>query len=308
VDIRPLRYFVEVVRLRSFTRAAESLHISQPSISKMIKNLEDELGVVLLDRSTRGVELTDAGEAVFARAQQVVGSLNDLTTELADLMGMHRGTVRIGLPPMVGVSFFPGILAEFHALHPQIALRLYEDGARRVEHQVAAGDLDLGIALLPVDEDQFETFPFARDQLLLVVHPGHPLAGRESVTLRDLDRQPFILFREDFTLHDRIRRLCDRLGVELTIVCESSQWDFIGEMAAAGLGVALLPETICRRLDRNRVRTVPLADPPIPWHLAVIWRRGRYLSFAARGWLEFVRTRLAPDRPVSYTEAEVNPR
>jgi DNA-binding transcriptional LysR family regulator len=308
MEIRPLRYFVEVVRLRSFTRAAESLHISQPSISKMIKNLEDELGVVLLDRSARGVQLTDAGEVVYARATQVVGSLDDLSTELDDLLGLHRGAVRVGIPPMVGVSFFPGVLAEFHALYPHVALRLYEQGARRVEQAVAEGDLDLGIVLLPVDDEQFETFPFVQEHLQLVVHPGHPLAGRTEVSLRDLDRLPFVLFREDFALHGRIRRLCDRLGVELNIVCESSQWDFIGEMAAAGLGVALLPETICRRLDPDRVRTVPLTDPPIPWHLAVIWRRDRYLSFAARGWLDFVRSRLAPGGPVGYTGTEVKPR
>ena len=292
MDLRPLRYFVEVVRHRSFTRAAELLHISQPSISKMIRNLEEELGAVLLDRSARGVALTDAGQVVYARAQQVISGLEDLTTELNDLAGLVRGTVRVGMPPMVGVSFFPHVIAAFHAQHPKVRIRLYEFGAKHVEQAVAEGALDLGIALLPVDEELFETFPFVEERLRLVVHPEHPLAGRPDVTMRELDRQDFILFREDFALHDRILRAFQQAGAEPEVVCESSQWDFIGEMVAANLGVALLPEPICRRLDARRVAFAEMAGPIIPWHLAVIWRKDRYLSFAARGWIEFARERL----------------
>lgn len=293
MDVRPLRYFVEVVRQRSFTRAAELLHISQPSISKMVKNLEAELGVNLLDRSARTVTLTDAGEVVYARARQVVSSLDDLGAELSDLMGLNRGTVRVGMPPMVGAAFFPSIIAGFRAQYPLINILLFEHGAKRVEEEVAGGSLDLGVALLPVD-DRLESFPFVREQLMLVAHPGHRLAGRSKAVLADLDGEPLVLFREDFALHGRILRECELAGVRVSVVSESSNWDFIGAMAAAGLGLALLPETICRRLDQARVVVLPLTDPVIPWPLAIVWPRERYLSYAARGWLEYARTHLPP--------------
>lgn len=293
MDLRPLVYFVTVARLKSFTRAGEELRITQPTISKMIRNLEDELGVTLLERSTKQVRLTDAGEAVLAQAQQIVSAMQNLTNSLGDVVHLQRGSLRVGLPPMVGAHFFPGIIARFHELHPQVSLHLTEHGAKAIEQGVAAGDLDLGVTLLPLAEE-LESFAFAKEALRLVVPHGHRLAGRETVALGELAAEPFILFREDFALHDRIKRACQQAGFQPQIACESSQWDFIGEMVAARLGLALLPETVCRRLDPERVVTPALTDPAIPWHPAVIWRKDRYLSFSARAWLDLTRAAFPP--------------
>lgn len=290
MDVRPLLYFVTVARLKSFTRAGEHLHVTQPTISKLIRNLEDELGVTLLDRSTKQVRLTDAGAALQEQAEQILGALEHLTENLSDVMRLRKGTVRIGLPPMAGAHFFPGILAQFHALYPDITLRLVEEGAKKIEEFVGDGTLDLGVIVLPTDEDRFGQFPFAISNLMVVVSPDHPLAGRTELALRELQEQPFILFREDWTLHDRIMRACAAEGFEPAVVCKSGQWDFVVALAAANLGIALLPEAICTGLDPGRVRTIPLTAPVIPWHLAIIWRKDRYLSFAAREWLSFTRT------------------
>lgn len=292
MDVRPLLYFVTVARLRSFTRAGEHLHVTQPTISKMIRNLEDELGVTLLNRSTKLVELTDAGAALLEQAEQIVNSLENLTANLSEVMHLRRGTVRIGLPPMAGAHFFPGVLARFHALYPDIQLRLVEDGAKKIEEAVGDGSLDLGVVVLPTDEARFGHFPFAGSDLMVVVSAGHPLALRSDLTLAELKDQPFVLFREDWTLHDRITRACAAQGFEPTVVCKSGQWDFVVELAAANLGIALLPETICRTLDPTRLRAIPLTAPVIPWHLGIIWRKDRYLSFAAREWLSFAQTEL----------------
>jgi DNA-binding transcriptional LysR family regulator len=292
VDIRPLQYFVTVASLKSFTRAGEQLHVTQPTISKMIRSLENELGVVLLDRSTKHVRLTDAGEAVLAQAQQIITALEGLTDNLSDVIHLRKGTARIGMPPIVGAHFFPAVIARFKAQYPEITLRLTEDGAKKIEEDVAEGRLDLGVTALPTDEERFETYPFVQEVLKVVLKAGHPLAERPALSLRDLREEPFILYRQDFALHDRIKRACAAAGFEPSVVCESSQWDFIREMVAANLGIALLPETICRGLDPARLASVPLVEPVIPWHLAVIWRKDRYLSFAARAWLKLVRTEL----------------
>src|SRR5512142_1244457 len=124
VDVQALRYFVEVAKQQGFTRASETLHVTQPAISKMVRALEDELGTPLLVRERRRVTLTDAGRMVLERAQGVLDSLQGIEDEVVELSALRRGRLRIGFPPIVGVAFFPPLLAEFHQAHPGIVLEL----------------------------------------------------------------------------------------------------------------------------------------------------------------------------------------
>lgn len=290
MDIRHLQYFLEVARLRSFTKAAEALYITQPTISKTIRNMEDEWGVTLFHRQGKRTELTDAGRIMYQQAQQMVESFQRVSDELEDLMNLKRGHLRIGLPPMIGSSFFPEVIGQFHHKYPQITIQLVEDGAKKVEADVESGQTDIGVAVLPVNEEVFHYYSFVEENLLLLLHPSHRFARRESVSLSELSGESFVLFREDFTLHDRIIRECVSAGFEPRVVYESSQWDLISGMVAANLGIALLPETICREIDASRVTILPLDNPSIPWQLGMIWRKDRYLSFAAREWIAFTRS------------------
>ncbi|MFE5322415.1 cidABC operon transcriptional activator CidR [Paenibacillus sp. NPDC056579] len=294
MDMRHLQYFVEVARWKSFTKAAQALYITQPTISKMIKNLEDELGVLLFERLGKRIELTDAGMVLLGQAQHMVQSFDTMTAHLDELMQARRGRIRIGLPPMVGASFFPKVIGRFREQFPGITLQLFEHGSKKVEADVGAGELDIGVILLPTKEDLFESFSFVKQRLMLVVHPAHRLAGHKTASLIDLRDDSFLLFHEEFALHDRILDECEKLGFQPNVVYKSSQWDFISEMVAANLGIALLPEAICRELDPERMRTIPLTDPTIPWHLAMIWRKDSYLSFAAREWIAFAKSMLQP--------------
>ncbi len=290
--MRHLQYFLEVAHWKSFTKAAQALYITQPTISKMIKNLEEELGVVLFDRIGRRIELTDAGAVLLTQAQHMVKSFEEMTSHLDELMKVQRGRIRIGLPPMVGSNFFPQVIGKFREQYPGITLQLFEYGSKKVEAEVGAGELDIGVILLPTNEELFDFYSFVKQRLMLVVHSSHPLAEKEEASLMDLKDESFLLFHEDFALHDRIIAECERLGFFPNVVYKSSQWDFITEMAAANLGIALLPEAICRELDTRRLRTIPLTKPAIPWHLAMIWRKESYLSFAAREWIAFTQSML----------------
>ncbi len=283
MDIHHLEYFMEVARYCSFTKAAQTLYISQPAISKAIKSIEDEFGIVLFDRSGKRVVLTDAGKILFNQAQSIVKSFRSLSTEINDLINLEKGNIRIGLPPMIGSNFFPKVIVQFHEKYPNVTIQLVEVGAKKVETEVGNGNLDMGVAVLPTNEEMFHTFRFVKDSLKLIVHPSHPLAKREFVTLSELEKEDFVYFHEDFTLHDRILEECLNLGFEPHLISKSSQWDFIVEMVAFNLGVALLPETICKEL--NCVTVLPLIEPEIPWHLGIIWRKDGYLSYAAREWI-----------------------
>jgi DNA-binding transcriptional LysR family regulator len=293
LDVQTLRYFVEVARQQGFTRASESLHVTQPAISKAVKALEEELGAPLLLRERRRVQLTDAGRVVLERALGVLDSLRVIREEVVELAGLRRGRLRIGVPPIVGVAFFPPLLAEFHQAYPGIVLELREEGSHHIEALVSNREVDVGAVVLPTDEKAFGTMPFARDQLRAVLHPSHPLARRRALALRELEGTPFVLYRPDFALHGHILDACRRSGFKPTVVNESSHWDFIVAMVAANIGVGLLPQTLCRQLDHRQVCSVRMTEPVIPWNVALIWRRDRHLPPATRAWLELARRRLA---------------
>jgi len=285
-----LHYFIEVARTGSFTKAAESLHISQPTISKAVKEMEDELGYVLFLRTGKKAEITPEGQLILNQARDIVHSFQNLSSELPHGPNMLQGKLRMGVPPMAGAGYFPEVIGQFHEQYPGITLELVEYGAKKIEEEIENGALDIGVVLLPTKHDLYHTIPFADERLMLIVHPGHRLASKEEVALKELAEESFILFREDFALHDRIPAICMSVGFQPRIVFETSQWDFIGNLVAAKLGIALLPESICRQIDPTRVAARPLVAPVIPWRLAFIWRKDRYLSFAAKEWIRFMRS------------------
>ncbi|GFN34103.1 putative HTH-type transcriptional regulator YwbI [Paenibacillus curdlanolyticus] len=284
-----MQCITEIVRHRSFTKAAEVLHLTQPSVSKIVRSLEEELNVELFVREGKQVRLTDAGETIYRHAGPILQLFDGLVTELGELTYLNKGTVRIGLPPMAGARFFPPIIKRFRDRYPGIAIQLVEEGAKKIEESIADGSLEAGVVLLPVDPEAFETYPIVDDRMNVLVAPSHPLADRERIELAELAGESFILFNDDFALHDRIIGECRKEGFEPHILYESSQWDFIGELAGAGLGVAMLPDAMCRRLHPELVRAIPLVQPVIPWRLAMAWRKEGYLSMATREWIRFTR-------------------
>ncbi len=287
MDILHLTYFIEVARQLSFTKAARELHVSQPSISKMIRNLEDELKVTLLDRSARRVKLTDAGQALYERGLKIVDSLKNVTADLDDLTSGRKGNICIGIPPMVETSFFAIAIGEYKKKYPNIVIDLVEVGSKAVEEMVEDGSLDIGVVVLPVkNKVNFSMFAFVKDPIWLIVHPEHRLAGRDVVSITDLEEEPIVMFRKDFALHDHIVEKCREYGFVPKVLCESSQWDFMAEIVASKLGVALLPKVVCDKIGEG-VKALPIAEEISPWHLAVIWKKDTYLSFAAREWLKY---------------------
>jgi DNA-binding transcriptional LysR family regulator len=291
MDIKQLQYFIEVAKYNSFTKAAEQLFITQPTISKMIKNLEDELGVVLFDRSRKKLILTDAGRIIYEQALLVDKAFHNLESEMDNLFGLKKGHIRIGLPPIFDPRLFPKLVGSFHEKYPAITFELMEDGSKKIEEEVANHELDIGVVVLPTNNDVFQYFSFMEEDLRLIVHPTHPLADLEEVNLSELSKESFIIFNKDFVLHDRIISSCNQAGFNPHIISKSSQWSFIEEMVSCKLGVSLLPESICSHLT-TKVKTIKVMNPSIGWNLAIIWSKDQYLSFAAKEWLRFTKEQL----------------
>ena len=179
MDIRQIHYFTEVVKHGSFSKAAEHLYISQPNISNVIKDLEEELDVKLLIRTTRKLELTDTGRLLFQYGQEISQSLQHFYQELDDIKNNKRGSIRIGIFPMLGMKFFTKTIAEFHQQYPEIIIQFMEDGANHLKKTLIDGDLDLAVMDFPIDEASFDFFPFLKGDLRVIVHQDHPLANKE---------------------------------------------------------------------------------------------------------------------------------
>ena len=288
MDIRALRYFVELVREKSFTRASEKLFVTQPTISKMIRSMEEELGQPLLNREGHSFTLTDSGQVLFARGQLILAQMQQLEAELADLQSLQHGRLALGIPPMVG-HVYADLIRAYRSRYPKVELTLVEYGGRRIEQAVLEGELDLAITMLPTREEgvlsalELDCYP------IQVVLPDLPRwRGDSEIRLADLQEEPFLLYTQAFTLSERLEQACQQAGFVPQVAARSSQWDFLTAMVRSGMGVAFLPEPICRRLTPDGLVLRPLL-PELSWRLGVIWPAKRYLSRTAEAWLALCR-------------------
>lgn len=284
MEFRNLRAFVEVVRQSGFTAAARALNSTQSAVSKSVRQIEDEIGAPLLDRLAQGPRLTEAGEIVYRRALRLLAERDDLAAELDALRGLKRGVLRLGLPQLGSGVVFAPLFTRFRQLYPDIEIRLIEHGSARLEEILRAGDIDFAASLMPIAED-FEWIEVRREPMMALLPRQHPLAARSKLKLTDLRDSPFILFESGFALNRIIIGACRRSGFEPKIVARSSQIDFIVELANAGLGVAFLPDMLDERRPAGGPVGIALDEPETDWRLALVWRRGAYLSDAARAWL-----------------------
>lgn len=290
--LRLLHMFCEVIRTGSFSAAARATHASQSTVSKAVRQLEDDLGTPLIDRHAAPLQLTAAGEIVYRRAASILDEAQRIRQELDDLRGLRRGELRLGLPPLGSASLFAPLFAIYRARHPRVDIRLQEHGSRRLEELLLAADVELAATLLPAPET-LEVQPVCREPLMAVLPADHPLALRPELRLQDLRQTPFIFFDAGFALNERLRQACARQGFEPAEGARSGQIDFIMALVAAGQGVAFLPRLMAYQQAQRPVRFVPIAAADdLVWDLALAWRRGAQLSAAARAWLALARERI----------------
>lgn len=288
MDLQQLKYFVEVARQKSFTKASHILLVSQPSISKLIKNLEDELKVTLLDRSERKIELTDVGRIVYEQALKILQSVEDVYSSVDELVHMEKGTIHMGLMPSIGVLLFPKILAGFKSKYPQIDIDMVQYSAKQLTRKVKQGEIDLGVTVMPVDTELFEIIPLLTEELVVIVDNEHWLVEKESVHLSELKHESFILLTEDYVLHDVVKRACVQSGFEPKIAFKSSLWDIMGEMVATQVGISIIPRSMVSRFNNENVHAISISYPSIDWELVLIYKKNKYLSFAARAFIKYV--------------------
>ena len=289
MELRHLEYFVAVAEERSFTRAAARLHVVQSGVSAAIKSLEHELAALLLERTSKRVELTDAGAALLPRARATLDAARSARDAVDEVRGGLRGTVRIGTLTSVGLIDIPALLGEFHREQPAVALRLTvsPNGSLGLVDGLLDGSLDLALVSLPgrapggIRLRQLHSEP-----LMLVLPAGHRLADRPEVTIADLAGEPFVDFPAGYGNRLVVDRAFAAAGADRQVATEVIDIGSGARFVAAGLGVAILPRfAVPPDLDVV-LRTVTGAD--LDWPLGVAVSRVRAPSAAARAVLALI--------------------
>lgn len=284
MDLRQLKFFLGVAACESFTKAAEKLNIAQPALSIAIKKLEEELDVLLFNRRDRKISLTAEGEALLLHAQGILQAVESAKQEIADLRGLLKGEVRVGLTPMLSSFFFPRIISSFKLSHPGLKISVLGDSAWNIQRKIESGELDLGVITGEVP-DGFDSHHLLREEVVACVHTGHHLAGRKKVALRELLGEPLIHYKEGYHLRELIDELCDREKITPAVVAESNMFSLIRGLVKEKLGVAFFLKMV---VARDAEVAAISCDPPLFIDLHIAWKKNPYLSRANRAFADFL--------------------
>jgi LysR family transcriptional activator of glutamate synthase operon len=282
MELRQLRYLVAVADERHFTRAAAREHVAQPALSQQIRRLEAELGLTLVQRTTRRVAMTEAGELLVARARRAIAELEAATAELQSLAGVQSGRLSVGALHTMGPVDLSLLLATYHRRYPGVELTVREQSSEELAAMLRDDEIDL--AFLSVTEriqsHGLALHPLVREELVAVLPPDHRLAGRAQVQLAELAQDAFISFREGARLRELLVIAAAAAGFTPRIALESNESRRIRSLVSRGLGVAILP-----RYDGegpgSTVSVSTLAGPELQRDVTLAARAQRRLPPAA---------------------------
>ena len=295
MDIKQISYFMAVAQEGSFSRAAEKLEVSQPTLSMAVKKLEEELGAELFYSFNRRQNLTDEGLRLKEGAAKLLEVYQETieNVKLSDYVG--SGAVTLGLSPLFGACFFGDLIPSFSAAYPNIKINMLEDGANKIDELVEKGEVDLAVTLNTERTASFASCHFSTQRNVALLHKKHPLANAKSITVADLKEDSFAIFNQDFILNRQIMSACHAAGFRPKIALLSSQWDFMVELVSRNRAVSILPKPVLDKHPDPNVVCVPLMDSMKYWDIVLAWNKQKYKSKSCRLFLDYVKENLPPD-------------
>ena len=274
VQFQQLQYFVAVAETRHFTRAAELVHVAQPSLSQQIKALERELGADLFLRARGNITLTDAGEALLPLARRILADADTARQEVQELVQLRAGRIRLGATPSVCTGLLPDVLRAFHDRYPGVRLVIEEGGSHDLVRELARGALDLALVVLPLPTPSpaLTTVELLREDLVVVSSPESPAPGRgRTARIADLEGARMVMFRHGYDLRELTVAACRAEGFEPDFAVEGGEMDAVLGFVRAGLGLAVVPRMVATRSGRG-LRVTPLAPPGLDRTIALAHR------------------------------------
>jgi DNA-binding transcriptional LysR family regulator len=288
VTLDQLRTFRAVARLQSFTRAAESLRLTQPAVSAQIVALEGRLKARLFDRIGKRIVLTEAGRIVLDGAEAILRQVAEMRQSLDDLEGLRRGTLTLGASLVVGIYLLPEILGRFKKQYPQVEVRLRIEYARKIIEEVAISAIDLGIVGegLPVTDSRLVVKPFRKDELVVIVSARHPWASRRRISPAELAREPFIIPENTLATSEIVLRQLGAAGIRLNTVMELGNIEAVKKAVEANLGVSIMSQcAISGEVAARQLTALRVAGVTLQRDMSVVWRKDQHLSRATEAFL-----------------------
>lgn len=299
-DLRALEIFVSVVEHQSFTTAAQALSLAQSAVSQSIAGLESRLGTQLLVRGSRGLRLTPAGDTLLEHARPLLQQAQRAALAMAELEGLVKGEVRIGVSSMLGSYYFPPLLMAFKARYPDIKLSVIEGGTLSLRRMIDNAELDLGVIV----EDQLGTDThglirrhFLSEEMVVCLANDHPLAARTQISVEEFFAEELVVFKRGYFHRDFIERLASQHGLAPSIAFESNLIALNKAIVARGFGITTFLKRVVEDDREENNLTAVSFDEPAWLELSLAWRRERGLSRAEQALVDFVIEHSAAGRP-----------
>lgn len=288
MDIKQLKYFMAIAEEEQITGAAKKLHIAQPPLSYQLKSLEEELGVKLVERGSRKLQLTDAGRNLYSRAEQIIELTKTTEKELKDYKHGVQGTLCIGTVSSSGTSLLPERINKFHKLYPGINFEIWEGNTFKVIEMLNHGIIEIGIVRTPFNFENYEAIFLESEPMVAVVSADYDFCfEQESISVSELEEKPLIIYRR-FEKH--ILAACHESGFEPKIFCKNDDARTTLLWADSGLGVAIVPESAVRLIGSSNLKYAAIKEASLETKIAAITMKNRYLSSAAHKFLQEFRT------------------
>lgn len=289
MDIRELKYFVQVAKDENYSTAASKLYISQPALSKVIRKIEEEVGFELFYTFQKRQKLTDQGELLYEKALRVINEYDSITEYTKLEKSIYQGRVFVGFPAVAGSFFLCDIIADFAKQYPGIQLSTSEKGSTQVLSDVESGALDVGFILAPVPEDKVDSVLIARDTNFIAVNCNHPLAQKKKISLLDLQGERLVLHNADFSMHHEFKAACCSLGFYPNIIMRSAHWEFIVQMVRRNYGISILPQSIFNRYSFPDITLLEIDHPIQQSVITMITKKTGYQSRSVKCFCDVVK-------------------
>ena len=286
MDEHQLKYFQTLSSICSFTRAADELSLSQSALSRSISRLEEELGVPLFERKSRGIILNRYGKIFLKHADQVLLEIDEAKQEINNILDPFHGTISLGFIQTLGSRFVADLIGEFQKQKPGIKFHLIQDTTKKILEQLESAEIDIGFCAPGEPIESLSSFPIMNQELFLIVHKDHRLSDKKEVDLCEVANDPFVLYRPETALHDVVEKLCNDEGFHPAMSFEAFEEGTVAGLVGAKFGVALVPSM--PGLDKQKVSLIHVRKPNCLLKIQMVYRTNGYISAATTHFKSYV--------------------
>jgi DNA-binding transcriptional LysR family regulator len=267
-SLNSILVFHEVAKRRSFSRAAEELFVSQPAVSKHIRQLEQQIGLGLIRRGRGGFHLTDAGEILFKHTHKISSHLLEIENALGALKKDHHGVLKIGTTESYSKCLMPKFLSGFQTFYPSVKITLEVGNSEEIEKSLLDYKNDIGLIATVKSSSKFESVPFLKEELVLIVSPKHPLGKRKAVSLKEIEEYPFIIRGKGSTTRRILLHTFEEFDIHPSLLIEAGSSEFIKQWVSEGKGVSVIVKRLGEDEEkRGMIKMIPLLEK---LHLEVV--------------------------------------